>query len=91
MRRALIAALVVAVAAVPSAACAKGVARERARQELVDQLVEGGLDRTIADCVVEGFFAERTDAELKAFIARPDLTEAERAEFARLGESCQPP
>lgn len=46
------------------------------------------VDRRDLD-LVGPFFAERTDDELKAFIARPELTDAERAEFARLGESCQ--
>lgn len=89
MKRALALATAAVLVLTPLTGCAKGVARERARRDLVDQLVEGGLDRTIADCVVEGFFRERTDDELKAFIARPELTDAERAEFARLGESCQ--
>lgn len=89
MRRVLVGVLALGLTAASLAGCAKGAARERARQDLIDQLVDGGLDRTLADCVVEGFFAERTDDELQAFIARPELTGAERAEFARLGESCQ--
>lgn len=89
MRRVLVGVLALGLTMASLGGCTKGAARERARQDLIDQLVEGGLDRTIADCVVEGFFAERTDDELKAFIARPELTDAERAEFARLGESCQ--
>jgi hypothetical protein len=39
---------------------------------------------------VDRFFAERTTEELKAFFEREGLTDAERAEFQRLGEECAP-
>ncbi|MEZ5249346.1 MAG: hypothetical protein R2713_09110 [Ilumatobacteraceae bacterium] len=35
-----------------------------------------------------GFFVVRNDAELRDFFMRDELTEAERAEFAELGEDC---
>ncbi|MCB1000732.1 MAG: hypothetical protein KDB40_15665 [Acidimicrobiales bacterium] len=82
-----IVASVVAIA-VLGTACGDSRSRQRARTELVDQLVAGGLERPVADCVVEGFFVVRNDAELRDFFARDELTEAERAEFAELGEDC---
>jgi hypothetical protein len=77
-------------AAVVFALVACGGSRDRARGDLVDQLVEGGLPDEIAECVVEAFFDARDDDELREFFARDDLTDAEREEFARLGEACVP-
>ena len=63
--------------------------RDEVRDGLVDQLVdEGGLDRSVAECVVDGFFDGRDNDELNAFFDRDELTEDERAEFLRLGEEC---
>ena len=63
--------------------------RDEARDGLVDQLVdEGGLERSVAECVVEGFFDERTTEELREFFERDELTDAEQAEFVLLGEEC---
>lgn len=75
--------------AVPIAACG-GSARARleARNDLVEQLVEGGLERTVAECAVDGFFAPRSNDELERFFDRPSLTTDEEAEFARLGTEC---
>lgn len=69
-----------------------GSPRDNARDDFVEQFVqEGGLPRAVAVCVVDAFFAARSTDELKAFFARTQLTDAERAEFARLGEHCAPP
>jgi len=89
VRRAGMAALVV-VALLAGAGCGNGRARREARDELVDQLVEGGLPEQVADCVVEAFFDVRNDDELQDFFARETLTDDEREEFARLGEACTP-
>jgi len=68
-----------------------GSVRDRARDDLVDQLVvDGGLARPVADCVVDKFFEVRTTDELKKFFEREGLTDAENAEFARLGQECAP-
>lgn len=69
-------------------ACGESNSRKRARAELVDQLVDGGLERTVADCVVEAFFDTRNDRELRDFFEREELTDDERTEFAQLGELC---
>ena len=64
-------------------------ARDSARDGLVDQLVnEGGLSRAVAECVVDGFFEDRTTDELREFFDRDELTAAEQAEFVRLGQQC---
>ncbi|MBP9052133.1 MAG: hypothetical protein KBF94_05885 [Ilumatobacteraceae bacterium] len=69
-----------------------GTVRDRARDDLVEQLIdEGGLQRAVSECVVDKFFEVRTTQELKEFFAREGLTDAERAEFARLGVECAPP
>ena len=62
--------------------------RDEARDSLVKQLQDGGLDQKTADCVVAAFFDGKTDAELKGFFDRPELTPEEAAEFAALGQSC---
>ena len=49
---------------------------------------KGGVTHEQASCLATKFFAGRTDQELAAFFARPDLTEPEQAEFARLGNEC---
>lgn len=65
--------------------------RENAHDQFVDQLVDdGGLDRKVAECVVDRFFDGKSNDELKAFFERKELTTAERAEFARLGQECAP-
>ena len=70
--------------------CGESRARRDARAELVDQLVEGGLTEQVADCVVDAFFDARNDDELREFFERERLLDNERAEFARLGETCLP-
>jgi hypothetical protein len=67
-----------------------GGARDRSRGDLIDQLVEGGLENELAECVVDAFFDARDDDELRAFFGRDDLTADERDEFARLGALCTP-
>jgi hypothetical protein len=85
MRRAIVALLCVGVLI---AGCGRGFDRDGSRDQLVADLVDGGLDPDVADCVVERFFAERTDDELRAFFERDELTEAERTEFVQLGVAC---
>ena len=62
--------------------------RDDARDSLVDQLVQGGLDKKTAECVVAAFFEDKTNEELKGFFDRPQLTPEEAAEFASLGQRC---
>lgn len=69
-------------------ACASGPGRDEARQSLTTQLVDRGLPSTIAACVVERFFAARSDDELAAFFERDELTDDELTEFAELGDEC---
>jgi hypothetical protein len=72
----------------PLVACAS--TRDRAHDDFVDQFVdEGGLSRTLAECIVDGFFEDRSTEELKEFFDREGLTDAEEQEFTRLGEACQ--
>ena len=81
--------IIVSIGLVTVAGC--GSVRDRAHDDLVDQLVgDGGLARSVADCVVDKFFEARTTEELKEFFEREGLTEAESIEFARLGEECVP-
>jgi hypothetical protein len=65
-------------------------ARDDARDSLVQQLRDRGLDQPTAECVVDAFFKGKTDEELRRFFERPTLTAEESAEFARLGEQCSP-
>ncbi len=63
--------------------------RDEARDSLVKQLEDGGLDATTAECVVSAFFEGKTNEELKGFFDRPELTPEEAAEFAALGQRCK--
>jgi hypothetical protein len=81
-RRLLAAFMVVALVACASAP------RDEARQSLVKQLEGGGLDQKTATCVVDAFFAGKSNEELKGFFDRPQLTPDEAVEFAALGRRC---
>ncbi len=86
MRRSLLLALVPLTALV--AGCAPS-SRDHAHDQFVQQFeTQGHLTHDQAVCVVDKFFAGRSDAELKAFFERKDLTAAESAEFAALGQQC---
>lgn len=63
--------------------------RDDARDSLVKQLQDGGLDPKTAECVVSAFFDGKTNEELKGFFDRPELTPDEAAEFAALGQRCK--
>jgi hypothetical protein len=78
------------IALAVSVASCGSAARNDARDSLVKQLESGGLDHKTALCVVDAFFANKTDAELKGFFERPTLTPDEAAEFASLGLRCAP-
>ena len=88
MRRLL--AVIVGVLVVPlSGLVACRSVRDDARQQFTQQLEdEGGLPHEVAVCVADRFFEERTTEDLKAFFERVGLTDAERAEFKRLGDEC---
>jgi hypothetical protein len=62
--------------------------RDDARDSLVKQLRDGGLDEPTAECVVAAFFEGKSNEELKGFFDRPQLTPEEAAEFAALGQRC---
>jgi hypothetical protein len=62
--------------------------RDEARESLVKQLEDGGLDSETAECVVSAFFENKSNEELKGFFDRPELTPEEAAEFAALGQRC---
>ncbi len=76
------------VALVVAAASCSSPPRDEARDSLVEQLEEGGLDRPTAECVVIAFFDDKSDAELQGFFDREELTPEEAAEFAALGRRC---
>jgi hypothetical protein len=63
--------------------------RDDARDSLVKQLEDGGLDQRTAECVVAAFFQGKTNDELKGFFDRPELTPEEATEFAALGQKCR--
>ena len=63
--------------------------RSDGRHSLVQQLEAGGLDQNTAECVVDAFFHDKTNDELKGFFDRPQLTPEEAAEFAALGQKCK--
>ena len=73
---------------VASVASCSSQPRDDARDSLVKQLEDGGLDQKTAECVVAAFFEGKTNDELKGFFDRPQLTPEEAAEFAALGQRC---
>lgn len=90
MRRAVPALLLVLLLGPGLAACRKS-SRPEARTAFITQLQQdGGLTRDAAECIVERFFADRTDQELKEFFERTELTPAEAEEFGRLAQQCAP-
>jgi hypothetical protein len=78
----------VLVAVVAVAGSCGSHTRDEARDSVVKQLVDGGLGADTAECVVDAFFEGKSDAELKLFFDRPELTPEEAAEFAALGQRC---
>ena len=80
-------ALAVLLAIVLAVSCGNSD-RHDARNTLVQQLVDGGLERPLAECVVDAFFKGKSDEELKGFFDRPELTPDERAQFTALGAQC---
>ena len=76
------------VATIAIVASCGSTPRDDARESLVKQLEEGGLDQPTAECVVTAFFEGKTNDELKVFFDRPQLTPEEAAEFAALGQKC---
>jgi hypothetical protein len=90
MRRGLLIVLVAATLLPALGGCRKS-SRPDARTAFIGQLQqEGGLAPDVAECIVDRFFAERTDQELKEFFEREELTVAEAEEFGRLAEACAP-
>jgi hypothetical protein len=77
--------LVVVVAVVASCG---STPRNDARDSLVKQLEDGGLDQPTAECVVAAFFDGKSNEELKGFFDRAQLTPEEAVEFAALGKKC---
>jgi hypothetical protein len=91
VRRAL-ALVVLPLLAVSLVAGCSANPRDHARADFITQLeTEGGITHEQATCIVDKFFAHRSTAELNAFFARKNLTDAERAEFATLGKQCVAP
>jgi hypothetical protein len=87
MRR-LLAVLLASTGLVWFAGCSES-SRGSAQDEFVQQLIdEGGIDPAIADCIADRFFELRTDADLKEFFEREELTDAESAEFRAIGAAC---
>lgn len=55
----------------------------------MEQLTQDGdIPEALARCVVDRFFAERTDEELARFMEDPEATRAELDEFAALTTVC---
>ncbi len=78
------------IALVAAVASCGSPPRDEARDSLVRQLEDGGLDQQTAECVVDAFFDGKTDAQLKGFFDREQLAPEEAAEFAALGQRCLP-
>jgi hypothetical protein len=80
--------LVAVLLLVASVAGCGSQARDDARDSLVQQLEDGGLDQKTAECVVAAFFDGKSNEELKGFFDRAELTPEEAVEFAALGRRC---
>ena len=63
--------------------------REQLEDRYVDEVVEGGIDRDIAECVISRLFGGMTDAELREFnTSGADLTAEERQRVGQLADAC---
>lgn len=69
--------------------CSKpGVSRQQVIDRYRNALVVEGVREPQAACLTDRFFAELSDAELKAFQKRDALTDAEKQQFAALADGC---
>jgi hypothetical protein len=71
------------------AGCAKpGISRRQLIDRYRASLVADGVREPQARCLTERFFGELTDAQLKAFQQRDNLTDTEKERFAELADVC---
>ncbi len=73
-----------------AAGCAdRTLTRDQLEDRYVSDLVESGIEEDVAACVIEGFFDELTDAELRDFnLDGDELTPAEQQRIAELTLAC---
>ena len=90
MRRWAAACFALALGAAGVGGCARsGLTRSQLKDRYIAGLVTSGVPKATASCVIETFFAELTDAQLKSFNSDgTSLTDAQRAEIRRISQTC---
>ena len=89
-RRRTTLALVLLLAVTPGlVAC--GRSRDDYEQDFKQLVLERGTDLSPSqvDCVIDGFFADMSDAEVRAFSRRDELTPTEAQRIRDLTTSCR--
>ena len=68
-----------------------GRSRDDYEQDFKDLVLERGTDLSPSqvDCVIDGFFADMSDAEVRAFSRRDELTPTEAQRLRDLTTSCR--
>ncbi len=82
-------ALALTLALTAMTGCSKaGISRRQVIDRYRASLVADGVREPQARCLTERFFGELTDAQLKAFQQRDNLTDTEKQRFAELADVC---
>jgi hypothetical protein len=70
--------------------CSKGgLGRDGLRDAYVERIVDAGVERSVAECVVDRLFDEMTDDELRRFNTEgTSLSESESSRIAQLADAC---
>ena len=63
--------------------------REQLEDRYVDEIVDAGIERDVAECVISRLFGGMTDAELREFnTSGSDLTPDELQRVGELADAC---
>lgn len=85
------AALAAAAVVVLTGCGSRALSRDALVDRYVDTLVDEGVPREVAECVIGGLFGEMTDDELRSFNTNGDeLTPDQQARVAELTSQCAP-
>jgi hypothetical protein len=69
--------------------CGRGFTRDGLRDRYVDEIVDAGIPRDVAECVIDRLFGELSDDELREFnTAGESLTAEQSQRVADLAEVC---
>jgi hypothetical protein len=81
---------VTVIVVVTGAGCSKGgLSRDDLRDAYVERIAAAGVERPVAECVVDRLFDEMTDDELRRFNTEgTSLSESQANRIAQLADAC---